>query len=190
LTRQRRQDCRRLCKDPIAKAGFQIVATNQGEIMAVRKSVEDTVVVFGLRDRWLLACEDALESQGFTKIDVSGTLFQIRANYKKATVWGDLEITLVPEGTGATKINAKATANVDNVFAAFGSPGRKIIDRFKQGIAGTTVDTALPLPQPSTETERPASVADQIRQLGELRDQGLVTPDEFESKKAELLQRM
>jgi hypothetical protein len=33
-------------------------------------------------------------------------------------------------------------------------------------------------------------VADQVRQPGELRDQGLVTQDEFDAKKAELLQRM
>jgi hypothetical protein len=79
----------------------------QGEIMAVRKSVEDAVVVSGPRERWLPACKDALDSQGFTKVDVSTTLFQIKANYKKATVWGDLEVTLVPEGAGATKINAK-----------------------------------------------------------------------------------
>lgn len=38
-----------------------------------------------------------------------------------------------------------------------------------------------------------AIVADpvqQIRQLGELRDQGLLSPDEFEAKKAELLNRL
>ncbi|HEY3727453.1 MAG TPA: SHOCT domain-containing protein [Solirubrobacteraceae bacterium] len=33
-------------------------------------------------------------------------------------------------------------------------------------------------------------MADQIRQLGELRDQGLVTPEEFENKKSQLLERM
>lgn len=102
--------------------------------MAVRKSVEDTFVVAGPREEWLLRCRSALEAEGFTKIDVSKTLFQIGANYKKATVWGDLEITLLPEGDSSTKINARATANVDNVFAAFGSPGRKILDRFKAGI--------------------------------------------------------
>ncbi len=102
--------------------------------MAVRKSVEDAFVVAGPRDEWLSRCREALEAQGFTKIDVSETLFQIRANYKKATVWGDLEITLLPDGDASTKINARATANVDNVFAAFGSPGRKILDRFKVGV--------------------------------------------------------
>jgi hypothetical protein len=33
-------------------------------------------------------------------------------------------------------------------------------------------------------------VAEQIEKLGELRDKGLITPEEFESKKAELLSRL
>jgi hypothetical protein len=137
-----------------------------------------------------LPCEQALEAQRFTKIEVSTALFQIKTNYKKATVWGDLEVTLLPEGPDETRINAKVTANVDNDFAAFGSPGRKIIDRFKQGISAATVDATPAAAAPTAESTTLASVADQIRQLGELRDHGLVTPDEFEAKKAELLQRM
>jgi hypothetical protein len=34
------------------------------------------------------------------------------------------------------------------------------------------------------------NVIDQIKQLGELRDQGILTPDEFDTKKAELLDRL
>lgn len=34
------------------------------------------------------------------------------------------------------------------------------------------------------------SIPDQIRQLGELRDQGLVTPEEFEAKKTDMLSRL
>jgi hypothetical protein len=33
-------------------------------------------------------------------------------------------------------------------------------------------------------------VFDQIRRLGELRDAGLITPDEFEAKKVDLLSRL
>jgi hypothetical protein len=94
----------------------------------------------------------ALEAQRFAKIEVSTALFQIKANYKKATVWGDLEVTLLPEGPDETRINAKATANVDNDFAAFGSPGRKIIDRFKQGISAATVDATPAAAAPTAES--------------------------------------
>lgn len=36
----------------------------------------------------------------------------------------------------------------------------------------------------------PVSVADELRKLAELRDAGIVTPEEFEAKKADLLARM
>jgi uncharacterized membrane protein YdbT with pleckstrin-like domain len=47
---------------------------------------------------------------------------------------------------------------------------------------------------PSAATPAPAaptqSVPEQLRQLAELRDRGIITPDEFESKKTQLLDRM
>jgi hypothetical protein len=103
---------------------------------------------------------------------------------------GDLEVTLLPEGADNTRINAKATANVDNVFAALGSPGRKILNQFKQGISTADVDTTPTMTAPNPDSVASPTVADQIRQLGELRDQGLVTPEEFENKKSQLLERM
>jgi hypothetical protein len=56
----------------------------------------------------------------------------------------------------------------------------------------------LSAPKPSTATSGDQSavastamdIPDQIRKLGELRDSGMVTPEEFEAKKAELLGRM
>ena len=35
-----------------------------------------------------------------------------------------------------------------------------------------------------------ASVPEQLEQLAKLRDQGVITPQEFDAKKAELLKRM
>jgi hypothetical protein len=35
-----------------------------------------------------------------------------------------------------------------------------------------------------------ASIPDQIKQLADLRDQGLITAEEYETKKAHLLERM
>lgn len=42
----------------------------------------------------------------------------------------------------------------------------------------------------NAESHQAASVPDQIRQLAELRDQGIISPEEFEYKKADLLNRM
>ncbi len=55
--------------------------------------------------------------------------------------------------------------------------------RLQQG-SDAAVAPADPAPPAAT------SIPDQIRALGELRDQGLITPEEFEAKKVELLGRM
>jgi hypothetical protein len=46
------------------------------------------------------------------------------------TVWGEIIVTLSPEADNV-KINAKSTANADNIFALFSSPNQKILDQFK-----------------------------------------------------------
>jgi Short C-terminal domain len=49
---------------------------------------------------------------------------------------------------------------------------------------GAPLDTT-----PSTVAAGP-SIPDQLRQLADLRDQGIISPAEFETKKAQLLERM
>ena len=53
-----------------------------------------------------------------------------------------------------------------------------------------TVMYSKPASAPPAATAPLADVPDQIRKLGELRDAGLLTPQEFDAKKAELLGRM
>jgi uncharacterized membrane protein YdbT with pleckstrin-like domain len=50
---------------------------------------------------------------------------------------------------------------------------------------------SMPPAAPAAPTAAaPPSVADQIKQLADLRDEGHITPEEYEAKKAELLDRM
>ena len=54
--------------------------------------------------------------------------------------------------------------------------------------SGGTAAAAPAAPAPSAPT--PASVPEQLQQLADLRDRGVITAAEFETKKAELLERM
>jgi hypothetical protein len=101
--------------------------------MAVRKTYEDTFVVSGEREQWLVRCKQALVDGGFSKVQPNEELGQIKADFKKMTVWGTIEITLFPDGEN-TKVVAKATANVDNVYALFSSPGKTILNAFKENL--------------------------------------------------------
>jgi hypothetical protein len=101
--------------------------------MAIRKSIEEAFVVAGSREDWLARCEDALIAQGFSGVKSNSTLCQVEGAYHKFLVWGEILVTLFPEGTN-TKIVAKATANADNIWALFGSPSKKILTVFKESL--------------------------------------------------------
>lgn len=88
------------------------------------------MVVNGQRDIWMDKCVAALTSAGFTSITQNSAVFQVEAHYKKATTWGSILLSLIPVGPD-TKIAAVSTANVDNIFALFSSPNKKILSAFK-----------------------------------------------------------
>ena len=104
--------------------------------MAIRKSIEETLVVVGTRDDVLRRCEKGLSAQGFTAVKSNAVLYQIEGKFHKAFVWGEILITLLPEGDN-TRIVAKATANVDNVYTLFSSPTKKIHAAFKAGFSNS-----------------------------------------------------
>ena len=98
--------------------------------MAIRKSKEETFSVKGNTKEWLTKAEQALHKGGFANVKTNKLLNQITGDYKKLSVWGEIIVTLLPEADNV-KINAKSTANVDNIFALFSSPNQKILDQFK-----------------------------------------------------------
>ena len=102
--------------------------------MGIRNSMEEDIVVSGERNTWLKKCENSLNNQGFTKVNVNNSLYQVKGNYKKITVWGEILITLTPHSEKDTNIFIKATSNVDNIFALFKSPNKTIIEKFKKGL--------------------------------------------------------
>lgn len=105
--------------------------------MAIRKSIEETLVVKGERDEWLEKCRLALERGGFGRVEVASLLGQVHASYRKPTVWGSIDITLTPADSSQTQMHLVATANVDNVYALFRSPTKKVLEAFKSGLVGS-----------------------------------------------------
>jgi hypothetical protein len=99
--------------------------------MAIRKKTEETFVVQGDRGPWLEKARKALEDGGFSDIKELTDLWQFQARYKKPTVWGLIDVTLTPADQGSTQLTVVATSNVDNIYALFRSPGRRIMDAFK-----------------------------------------------------------
>lgn len=102
--------------------------------MGHRRSVEESLIVDGSREEWFAKCRQTMETQGYKKVTASESLGQLTGDPKQriGTVWwGSLTVTLTPEGSSRTRLTLTGTANVDNIFAMFGSPGQKVIDRFK-----------------------------------------------------------
>lgn len=102
--------------------------------MAIRKSVEEVIVVDGPRNQWISRCEHALRSGGFGGVNANTALNQVEGTYHKFFAWGEVLVTLLPEGEN-TRIVTKATANMDNIWALFTSPTKIILKAFKDGLA-------------------------------------------------------
>ncbi|HEY0107957.1 MAG TPA: SHOCT domain-containing protein [Rhizomicrobium sp.] len=93
-----------------------------------------------------------------------------------------------------------AAAEAYLVWSVFSKWPAAALDSIRQRMsASPAVSGGAPVVQPSGSIFAPpgpsppasvADIADQIRRLAELRDQGHVTPEEFEAKKAELLKRI
>lgn len=101
--------------------------------MAIRKSKEENFEVTGTLEDLKIKVENALKKGEFTSINTNNVLNQITANYKKFTVWGEINITLT-ENNGKIKIVVISSANSDNIFALFNSPNKVILDNFKNNL--------------------------------------------------------
>lgn len=101
--------------------------------MAIRKSVNLNFTVDKGRDDFFSDCELALQKGNFKDISINKTLYTLNAKYKTFTVVGDIEIALHPHNE-RTSVQVTSTGNVDNVFALFASPTKKIAEAFKSNL--------------------------------------------------------
>jgi hypothetical protein len=97
-------------------------------------TLDTTLVVAGARDEWLQKCSDALEAAPrFSVANVSEDAFQVTAKYRFPPYGGQLTVTLLPEGTDSTRINARV-AVLPNLFTLIFAPWHRILARFTRAI--------------------------------------------------------
>lgn len=99
--------------------------------MAIRKSITEDVYVGGAREQIKEAVKTALEVSGFTHIQSFDQMDQITAKYRHFPYYGTIEISLLEESEGRTHLRILVSANIDNIYALFVSPGKKIAEKFK-----------------------------------------------------------
>jgi hypothetical protein len=86
-----------------------------------------------------------------------------------------------------------------NAISFATKPGSMVADRVEvlrglvaaaQGAPPTSpAAVGHPAPAVASSADTPGEIADEIRDLGQLRDDGLLTEEEFQAKKTELLER-
>lgn len=81
-----------------------------------------------------------------------------------------------------------ASGNKAEITQIYKDDGKRIADAIRNRLSGPA---GTPQPTPEAPAAAPSEdVFETLRKLGELRDLGIVTPEEFEAKKAELLRRI
>ena len=73
-------------------------------------------------------------ASGFKDVQTSFGLGQVSGKLKKATTSGEILITATPHSSGQVQLVLRSTGNVDNIYALFSSPNKKIMSLAKAGI--------------------------------------------------------
>lgn len=141
------------------------------------------------------ACVQTVATLGYTVISSDPNSHQISFNTGRSmSSWAgqDLSATVIVDGSGARLIMGGSVASKGNPWGgggqlfSWGEKG-KLIDQFNahvRKIVGT-----IPEKQ-NNPSESSESVTDSIKKLAVLHDEGILTEDEYQSKKQELLDRM
>lgn len=113
---------------------------------------------------------------------------------KKLTTYDYRNVTGIELSTGP--MTGTITIQAAGVTRGTGTHGpnemtvtRNGFDRAREGVTAIR-HLIAESHAPAAAAPAAPDVADQLRKLGELRDSGILTPEEFDAKKAELLARM
>jgi hypothetical protein len=104
--------------------------------MAIRKSMEEILVVRGTREDWLTRVAKSLMAGGYKDVRTSEPLGQVTGKYRKFPTYGEITVTVCPAAaTDMTQLTLRTTADVDNIYALFSSPNKKLMGVAKLGMA-------------------------------------------------------
>jgi uncharacterized membrane protein YdbT with pleckstrin-like domain len=106
--------------------------------------------------------------------------------WERALGLGDLKVDSASvEGVSEFENIRKPNRVQNEIYLQMESNENRKFDRVAEGI-NTNAANAASAPAP----HQPQSITEQIEKLSELRDRGVLSEEEFQAKKAELLQRM
>jgi len=143
-----------------------------------------------------------LRYEGFLQRRTSETLLSAVSDVKldvgmvgKSLGYGDIKIMTMSGDAGADNFKSITQATEFRNAMMAQKMAEQTAARAPQAAAAAAAaapapaSVAAPAPAPAPAPSA-ADSADAIKRLAELRDQGLLTPEEFEAKKAEILARM
>lgn len=90
-------------------------------------------------------------------------------------------------GLGLGKITVFASGNKAEITQMNKTEGKRMVDLLRARLSAPPSPTSAPVPAPEGGGVDPV---DQIRRLAELRDAGILSNEEFEAKKTDILGRM
>jgi hypothetical protein len=91
-------------------------------------------------------------------------------------------------GTGAISIHA--SGNTREITSVISADGKRLTAAARKVAGKSSAVPAAPVPQSHSQVGPAVDPIDQLQRLGDLKDQGILTPEEFEEKKKTLLDRL
>jgi uncharacterized membrane protein YdbT with pleckstrin-like domain len=146
-----------------------------------------------------------LRYEGFLQRRTSETLLSAVSDVKldvgmvgKSLGYGDIKIMTMSGDAGADNFKSITQATEFRNAMMTQKMAEQTAARAPQAAAAAAAEASAQAPAPApaaavapaAAAPSAADSADAIKRLGDLRDQGLLTPEEFEAKKAEILARM
>ncbi len=151
------------------------------------------VIIIKLGSIFTSAAGSQVASYRYEEIRAVDLRSQLASGYVEITAAGTLPVGLSREVTGKAIQETAAQASNAYLYAKYikgkSAQAQHIVEVIRQQMA--IHQAARHLPQQAKPSSQPVtSIPDQIRQLAALRDAGILTNEEFETKKNELLSRM